>query len=40
MGFGRCVYVASCLVDIYGKFGIVEDVRKAFDDMIERNVVA
>ena len=40
MGFGVCVFVASSLVDMYGKCGILEDARKAFDGMLERNVVA
>lgn len=40
MGFGGCVFVASSLVDRYGKCGILEDARKVFDGMLERNVVA
>ncbi|KAM4125284.1 hypothetical protein ACB094_01G297400 [Castanea mollissima] len=40
MGFGECVFVASSLVDMYGKCGILEDARKVFDGMLERNVVA
>ncbi|XP_062148846.1 pentatricopeptide repeat-containing protein At5g55740, chloroplastic [Alnus glutinosa] len=40
MGFGGCVFVASSLVDMYGKCGIVEDARKMFDSIFERNVVA
>ncbi|KAK9268937.1 hypothetical protein L1049_000703 [Liquidambar formosana] len=40
MGFGGCVFVASSLVDMYGKCGVLEYARKVFDDMLERNVVA
>ncbi|XAR66954.1 hypothetical protein NMG60_11013351 [Bertholletia excelsa] len=40
VGFGRCVFVASSLVDMYGKCGVLGDARKVFDKMAERNVVA
>ncbi|XP_054822808.1 LOW QUALITY PROTEIN: pentatricopeptide repeat-containing protein At5g55740, chloroplastic-like [Prosopis cineraria] len=40
MGFGHCVFVSSSLVDMYGKFGFLEDARKVFDAMPEKNVVA
>ncbi|KAI4380683.1 hypothetical protein MLD38_006846 [Melastoma candidum] len=39
MGFGQCLYVASSLVDMYGKCGALEDARKLFDGMDERNAV-
>ncbi|KAM7509441.1 hypothetical protein LguiA_019894 [Lonicera macranthoides] len=39
MGFGRCVYVGSSLIDMYGKCGVLDDAQKVFDDMLERNVV-
>uniref|UniRef100_A0A2N9HES6 DYW domain-containing protein n=1 Tax=Fagus sylvatica TaxID=28930 RepID=A0A2N9HES6_FAGSY len=38
-GFGGCVFVASSLVDMYGKCGVLEDARKVFDGMLERNAV-
>ncbi|XP_010249926.1 PREDICTED: pentatricopeptide repeat-containing protein At5g55740, chloroplastic [Nelumbo nucifera] len=40
MGFDCCVFVASSLVDMYGKCGVLEDARKVFNLMPERNVVA
>ncbi|KAG2718628.1 hypothetical protein I3843_03G220200 [Carya illinoinensis] len=40
MGFGGCVFVASSLVDMYGKCGVLEDARKVFDAILDRNVVA
>ncbi|PKI66704.1 pentatricopeptide repeat-containing protein At5g55740, chloroplastic [Punica granatum] len=40
MGIGGCVFVASSLVDMYGKCRALEDARKMFDEMPERNVVA
>lgn len=40
MGFGDCVFVASSLVDMYGKCGVLENARKVFDTMPERNVIA
>ncbi|THG20005.1 pentatricopeptide repeat-containing protein At5g55740, chloroplastic [Camellia sinensis] len=40
MGFGGCVFVASSLVDMYGKCGVLDDARQVFDNMSERNVVA
>nr|XP_043623172.1 pentatricopeptide repeat-containing protein At5g55740, chloroplastic [Erigeron canadensis] len=39
MGFGECVFVASSLVDMYGKCGELDDARKVFESMPERNVV-
>ncbi|KAJ0864922.1 putative tetratricopeptide-like helical domain superfamily [Helianthus annuus] len=39
LGFEDCVFVASSLVDMYGKCGALEDARKVFDKMPERNVV-
>lgn len=39
MGFDRCVFVSSSLVDAYGKCGILEDARKVFDNMSDKNVV-
>ncbi|XVF34754.1 hypothetical protein REPUB_Repub18cG0086300 [Reevesia pubescens] len=35
-----CVFVASSLIDMYGKCGVLEDARKVFDGMVERNVIA
>lgn len=40
MGFNGCVFVASSLIDMYGKCGIVDDARKVFDGMVSRNAVA
>ncbi|KAG4197370.1 hypothetical protein ERO13_A05G020800v2 [Gossypium hirsutum] len=40
VGFDGCVFVASSLIDMYGKCGALEDARKVFDAMIERNVIA
>ncbi|CAN4076721.1 unnamed protein product [Withania somnifera] len=40
LGFESCVFVASSLIDIYGKCGVLDDARKVFDYMNERNVVA
>lgn len=34
------IFVASSLVDMYGKCGSVEDAEKAFDEMPERNLVS
>lgn len=39
MGFGGCVFVASSLVDMYGKCGVLEDAKKVFDSMLDKNVV-
>lgn len=39
-GFERCVFVATSLVDMYGKCGQVDDARKVFDEMTTRNVVS
>lgn len=38
--FNQCVYVATSLVDMYGKCGALEDAQKVFDGMPERNDVA
>lgn len=42
MNFDGCVYVATSLVDMYGKCGVLEDAKKVFDEIPEkkRNVVA
>ncbi|XVE70384.1 hypothetical protein DITRI_Ditri10aG0068200 [Diplodiscus trichospermus] len=40
VGFDGCVFVASSLIDMYGKCGILEDAWKVFDGMVERNVIA
>ncbi|CAN4076713.1 unnamed protein product [Withania somnifera] len=40
LGFESCVFVASSLIDMYGKCGVLDDARKVFDYMDERNVVA
>ncbi|XP_009616712.1 pentatricopeptide repeat-containing protein At5g55740, chloroplastic-like [Nicotiana tabacum] len=40
LGFEGCVFVASSLIDMYGKCGVLTDARKVFDCMVERNVVA
>ncbi|WRX34651.1 Pentatricopeptide repeat - like 10, partial [Theobroma cacao] len=40
VGFDGCVFVASSLIDMYGKCGALEDARKVFDGMVERNVIA
>ncbi|PIA65367.1 hypothetical protein AQUCO_00100680v1, partial [Aquilegia coerulea] len=39
MGYGCCVFVASSLVDMYGKCRLLDDAKKIFDDITERNVV-
>ncbi|CAA7062667.1 unnamed protein product [Microthlaspi erraticum] len=39
-GFHDCVFVASSLADMYGKCGLLDDARKVFDEIPERNVVA
>ncbi|KAL5101397.1 hypothetical protein RYX36_005724 [Vicia faba] len=38
--FDGCVYVATSLVDMYGKCGFLEDAEKVFDDMPQKNVIA
>ncbi|XP_059635001.1 pentatricopeptide repeat-containing protein At5g55740, chloroplastic [Cornus florida] len=40
MGFESCVFVGSSLIDMYGKCGVLENGRRVFDVMLERNVVA
>lgn len=40
MGIGGCVFIASSLVDMYGKCGAFDEARKAFDSMPNRNVIA
>ncbi|KAB1223257.1 hypothetical protein CJ030_MR2G002428 [Morella rubra] len=40
LGLDRCVFVASSLVDMYGKCGVMEDARKVFASILERNVFA
>ncbi|CAI0629063.1 unnamed protein product [Linum tenue] len=39
MGLNACVFVCSSLVDMYGKCGVLEDARRVFDEMPERNAV-
>ncbi|GMH04610.1 hypothetical protein Nepgr_006450 [Nepenthes gracilis] len=39
-GLGGCVFIASSLVDMYGKCGVLGDSQKVFDNMSEKNVVA
>lgn len=39
-GYTGCVFVASSLIDMYGKCGDLADARKLFDLMIDKNVVA
>uniref|UniRef100_A0A7C8YR75 Uncharacterized protein n=1 Tax=Opuntia streptacantha TaxID=393608 RepID=A0A7C8YR75_OPUST len=39
MGFGSCVYVASSLVDMYSKCGVLDDAKRVFDKMTDRNNV-
>ncbi|KAL5729457.1 hypothetical protein ACHQM5_002404 [Ranunculus cassubicifolius] len=39
MGYNGCVFVASSLVDMYGKCGVLEDAKNIFDEIPERNVV-
>lgn len=39
MGMDGCVFVASSLIDMYGKCGVLGNARKVFDKMSERNVV-
>ncbi|XP_057741065.1 pentatricopeptide repeat-containing protein At5g55740, chloroplastic [Arachis stenosperma] len=40
MGFDGCAFVASSLVDMYGKCRVLEDAQKVFDSMLEKNVIA
>ncbi|CAK9154434.1 unnamed protein product [Ilex paraguariensis] len=40
LGFEDCDFVASSLVDMYGKCGVLRDAREVFDNMVDRNVVA
>lgn len=40
LNFDGCVFVASSLIDMYGKCGALVDARKVFDNMSKRNVVA
>lgn len=40
LGYDGCVFVASSLIDMYGKCGVLEVARKVFDGMAERNVIA
>ncbi|CAL0320067.1 unnamed protein product [Lupinus luteus] len=39
-GFNGCVFVASSLVDMYGKCGVLEDAERVFDGMIEKNIIS
>uniref|UniRef100_A0A9I9CLV9 Pentatricopeptide repeat-containing protein n=1 Tax=Cucumis melo TaxID=3656 RepID=A0A9I9CLV9_CUCME len=40
LGFCRCVYVQTSLVDFYSKLGDMGFAQKVFDDMTEKNVVS
>lgn len=40
LGFCRCVYVQTALVDFYSKLGDVGFAQKVFDEMTEKNVVS
>ncbi|KAJ4708360.1 Pentatricopeptide repeat-containing protein [Melia azedarach] len=40
MDLDGCVFVASSLIDMYGKCGVLGEASKVFDAMIERSVVA
>lgn len=40
MGLGGCIYVASSLLDMYGKCGLCGDAKKVFDKIPEKNIVA
>ncbi|KAA0043370.1 hypothetical protein IC582_004044 [Cucumis melo] len=40
MGLGVCIYVASSLLDMYGKCGLCGDAKKVFDKIPEKNIVA
>ncbi|CAJ2672326.1 unnamed protein product [Trifolium pratense] len=39
-GYGSDVFVASALIDMYSKCGYLNDARKLFDEIPERNVVS
>eukprot|EP01018_Ginkgo_biloba_P009223 Gb_41641 [translate_table: standard] len=39
-GFDSDVYAGSALVDMYAKCGSVDDARRVFDEMLQRNVVS
>lgn len=39
VGFGLNCFVSSALVDLYGKCGFVEDARRAFDEVLCRDLV-
>lgn len=40
MGLGGCIYVASSLLDMYGKCGLCGDAKKVFDKIPDKNIVA
>ncbi|XP_044463541.1 pentatricopeptide repeat-containing protein At5g55740, chloroplastic [Mangifera indica] len=40
VGFNGCVFVASSLIDMYGKCGVLDEARKVFDGMLVKNAVA
>lgn len=40
LGFNSDVYVQTALVDFYSKVGVMENARRVFDEMPERNVVS
>ncbi|KAL5975214.1 hypothetical protein ACLOJK_031893 [Asimina triloba] len=39
-GYASCIFVASSLVDMYGKCGVLDDAMKVFKEMPEKNPVA
>lgn len=40
MDLGGCIFVASSLLDMYGKCGVCGDAKKVFDKIPEKNIVA
>ncbi|XP_068648540.1 pentatricopeptide repeat-containing protein At5g55740, chloroplastic [Aristolochia californica] len=40
LGFTSCVFVATSLLDVYGKCGIMEDARRVFDEIPDRSLVS
>ncbi|KAF5748960.1 Pentatricopeptide repeat-containing protein [Tripterygium wilfordii] len=39
MGFGGCVKVCNAVMDMYGKCGLMDELRRVFEDMEEKSVV-